>query len=52
MANLGRPPKYQTLEEVREAQRRASANYYKKNRNLVLEKAKNKRKSEKEEQDD
>ena len=52
MANLGRPPKYRGLEEVREAQRTASANYYKKNRNLVLEKAKDKRKKLKEEQDD
>ena len=50
MANPGRPPKYGTLEEIREAQRTASANYYKRNRDLVLEKAKNKRKKLKEEQ--
>ena len=51
MAKPGRPQKYHSLEEVREAQRTASANYYKNNRDLVLEKAKNKRKSEKEEQE-
>lgn len=51
MGRPGRPQKYQTLEEVREAQRQASSSYYKRNRAEVLERAKNKRKNKKEEQE-
>ena len=49
MAGRGRPPKYETLNQLREAQRISSNNYYKNNRFAVLERAKNRRKNKKEE---
>ena len=48
MAGRGRPPKYETLDQLREAQRISSNNYYKNNRFAVLERAKNRRKNKKE----
>ena len=43
MARRGRPCKYNSLDEWREAQRRRSKEYYLKHRNLILAKAKDKR---------
>lgn len=48
MAKRGRPPKYQSLEEVREAQKNASKKYYDKNAVLIRYKAKLKRQEAKE----
>ena len=50
MARRGRPQKYNSLDEWREAQRRRSKNYYDENREIVLAKAKMKRRKAKEQQ--
>lgn len=50
MAKIGRPPKYETLEEVRQAQRDAANAYYHKNAEKINQKARDKRKSKKEEE--
>lgn len=49
MAKRGRKPKYNSLEEWREAQRERSKKYYWKHRNLVLAKAKDRRANKKQE---
>lgn len=45
----GRPPKYTSLEEVREAQKQASKKYYDKNATLIRYKQKLRRQKAKEE---
>ena len=47
MARRGRPQKYNTLDEWREAKRRRSKKYYKENREIVVAKAKIKRRKDK-----
>lgn len=49
MAKRGRPPKYETLEEIREAQKQASKKYYDKNATLIRYKQKLRRQKAKEE---
>ena len=50
MAKKGRPIKYHTLEEFRKAMAERQREYYKENREIVLAKAKMKRRKQKEQQ--
>ena len=50
MARRGRPIKYHTLEEFRKAMAERQREYYKENREIVLAKAKMKRRKAKEQQ--
>ena len=50
MAKRGKPIKYNSLDEWREAQRKRSKKYYDENREVILAKAKMKRRKAKEQQ--
>ena len=52
MPKTGRPPKYHSLEEVRQAQRDSAKRYYDKNSELINQKARDKRRAEKEGKDE
>lgn len=47
----GRPPKYHSMEEIRQAQNESSKKYYDKNAELISQRAKLKRQQAKEELD-